>query len=219
MNTRVLVIGDLHFPFHCNKALTKLYALAKELKPTHIIQIGDLLDQYVFSKYARSMDVSPKEDIDFGLEKAVEMWQKLQNISKNAKCYQLMGNHDVRISKRISERLPEMGRFFSHKNFYKFENVKTMESDRDYLEIDGVIYVHGWLSKSLDHAKYFNKPTVHGHRHRPCIEFDNPKLWSMDVGFMADEKSLPLQYTPNRFCKWTKSCGIVINKEPRLILL
>lgn len=217
--TTVLVIGDTHFPFHNEAAYKNLLKVAKEVKPTHIVQIGDLLDQYVFSKYTRSFDITPGDDIDHGLGVAVRMWADMQLIAPKAKCYQLVGNHDIRISKRISEKLPELSNYFSFKNLYKFNDVKVMESDRDFLEIDGVMYVHGWMSKSIDHAKYFNKPTVHGHRHRPCIEFDRRDLWSMDVGFMADEKSLPLQYTANRFSKWTVSCGVVEDKQPRIILL
>jgi hypothetical protein len=123
------------------------------------------------------------------------------------------------MAKRITEKMPELCDFFSHKDLYKFEGVKVCQSDRDYIEIDGVVYVHGWLSKSLDHAKYFGKPCVHGHRHRPTIEYDRASLWSMDVGFMADEKSLPLQYTASKFSKWTMACGMVEDGKPRLILL
>lgn len=219
MNARVLVIGDTHFPFHSVSAYKNLLLIAKDLKPTHIVQIGDLLDQYVFSKYSRQIDITPQDDIDYGLNIAVKMWWDLQKIAPSAKCHQLIGNHDVRMSKRISERIPELSKFFSFKNLYKFANVKVSESDRDYLEINGVMYVHGWLSKSIDHARYFNKPTVHGHRHRPCIEYDRKDLWSMDVGFMGDEAQLPLQYTANRFSKWTVSCGVVENNMPRIILL
>lgn len=218
-NTRVLVIPDTHFPFHSEHALKKLYLESKKLRPTHIVQIGDLLDQYVFSKYSRTMGVTPKEDVEYGLNKAAEMWKSLQKIFPRAKCHQLIGNHDVRISKRINEKLPELSDFFSFKNIYKFNNVKILQSDRDYLVIDGVVYCHGWLSKSIDHAKFFNKPTVHGHRHRPCIEYDRKGLWSMDVGYMADEKSLPLQYTASKHTKWTTSFGFVDNGMPRLIIL
>jgi UDP-2,3-diacylglucosamine pyrophosphatase LpxH len=216
---RVLVIGDTHFPFHSKSAYSNLISFAKKIKPTHIVQIGDLLDQYVFSSFSRSLDVSPKEEIDYGLNLAADMWTELQKIAPRAKCYQIIGNHDVRLSKRISERLPELSSFFSFRNLYKFDGVKVMDSDRDYLKIGGIIYTHGWLSKSLDHAKFFGSPVVHGHRHRPCIEYENKNLWSMDVGYMADEKSLPLQYTSSKWTKWTSSCGVVENGVPRIIPL
>lgn len=219
MNEKVLVIGDLHFPFHCKKAYKNLLAIAKKLRPTHIVQIGDLLDQYVFSKYSRSLQVSPLEEIEHGLQLATDMWAGLIKLSPSAKCYQLLGNHDVRMAKRITERMPELCEFFSHNDLYKFTGVNVCKSDRDFIEIEGVIYVHGWLSKSIDHAKFFGKPTVHGHRHRPCIEYDRKELWSMDVGYMANRESLPLQYTSSKFTKWTTSCGIVENGLPRIILL
>jgi predicted phosphodiesterase len=218
-NSRVLVIGDLHLPFHSTSAYKNLLKVAKKLKPTHIVQIGDLLDQYVFSSFSRSLQVTALEEIEHGLELAVKMWADMQNIVPRAKCFQLLGNHDVRMAKRIAEKMPELSEFFSHKDLYKFEDVKVCQSDRDYIEIDGVVYVHGWLSKSLDHAKYFGKPVVHGHRHRPCIEYDRKELWSMDVGYMANSKSLPLQYTSSKFTKWTTSCGVVEDGLPRIILL
>lgn len=217
--SRVFVIPDTHFPFHSKKLFKKVLPLIAERQPTHVVQIGDLLDQYVFAKWARSVGVTPKEDVEYGLLLANDMWKAIREVAPKAKYHQLLGNHDMRLAKRIAEKFPEMADFFSHKDLYKFDGVKVQESDREHIEIDGVVYVHGWLSKSLDHAKYFGKPTVHGHRHRPAIEFDRKDLWSMDVGYLADPESLPLQYTANRFSKWTAACGEVDNKEPRLFLL
>ena len=215
---KVLTIGDTHFPFHSKPAYKKLLKLIQKEQPTHVVQIGDLLDQYVFSKYTRSLSVDPAVEIQLGLKLANKMWADIKKLVPKAKCYQLIGNHDVRLAKRITEKLPELESFFSHKNLYIFPGVKVLESDRDFLELDGVIYVHGWLSKSLDHAKYFNKPTVHGHRHRPCIEVEG-RLWSMDVGYVADATSLPLQYTASKFTKWVTACGIVTDGKPRLEFL
>ena len=216
---KTFIISDTHFPFHNKKAFKEMLSHIREEKPTHVIQIGDLLDQYIFSKYSRSLGITSTTDIETGLNDAVEMWEEIRRLVPRAKCFQLLGNHDVRMSKRIYEKLPEMGEFFSHKNLYKFDGITMMGSDRDYLVLDGVYYVHGWLSKSIDHARYFNAPCVHGHRHRPAIEFDRKSLWSMDVGFLADESSLPLQYTLNKFSKWTMACGVVENKKPKLIIL
>lgn len=215
---KVFVIGDTHFPYHDKRSLKRILSEIKKEKPDAIVQIGDLLDQYVFSKYPRSTKISVSHDIRKGLRYATEFWKAVRKAAPKAKCYQILGNHDLRMAKRISEKLPELGEIFTHKDLYKFEGVKVMKSDRDYLELDGVVYVHGYLSKSIDHAKHFNKPVVHGHRHRPCIEVEG-KLWSMDVGFVADEKQLPLQYTQTKLTKWKKAYGIVENKQPILKFL
>ncbi len=220
MSSKVLIVSDVHFPFHCKKAYKKLLKVIKEERPTHVVQIGDVIDQYVYSKYSKSPEITPSNDIVRGIEMAEEFWAVVKKLAPKAERIQVLGNHDVRLSKRISELIPELRAVFDPLSFYKFKGVKTLKSDRDYIEIDGVVYCHGWLSHSIDHAKYFNKPTVHGHRHRAAITFDSQTLWAMDVGHMADEKSVPLSYTMSKLSKWTKACGIVENgSNPRLILL
>jgi predicted phosphodiesterase len=216
---KVFVISDTHFPFHSKSGYRKMLEALEKEQPDVVVQIGDLLDQYVFSKYTRSPNISLEQDLVKGLAKAQQMWATIQHLVPGVECYQLLGNHDVRMAKRIAEKLPELGDLISTSDIYAFENVTLLPSDREYLLLDGVVYTHGHLSKSIDHAKHFNKPTVHGHRHRPTIEFDSAKLWSMDVGYMADSKSLPLSYTQTRLSKWTMACGVVENGKPRLIIL
>lgn len=218
MAKKVVIIGDTHFPYTNHEALKKVYEVVRIEKPDVIVQIGDLLDQYTFSHFPRNANYTPQNDVTRGLECAKKFWKKLQTISPNSKCIQILGNHDVRMSKRIAERVPELEEFYSIKQLYRFEDVKVMKSDRDYFEYDGVVYCHGWLSNSLSHAKYFNKPTVHGHRHRPTVETDG-KIWSMDVGHLANEKSIPMSYTASRFTKWRMAVGIVEDRKPHLILL
>lgn|ERR1035437_123435 len=215
---KVFIISDLHFPYHNKKAYNKMMKLIRKHKPTHVVQIGDCLDQYVFSKYARSMRISPEHDISQGIALMQGMWKEIKRMLPRAKCYQLMGNHDVRLSKRIAELLPELTEFFNHRDLYKLSGVTVLDSDKDFLEIEGVIYVHGYLTKSIDHAKHFNKPTVHGHRHQPMID-THDRLWSMDVGFLADIGQLPLQYTQSKVVKWRLACGLVDNKQPSLFFL
>jgi predicted phosphodiesterase len=215
---RVFVIPDLHFPFVNQKALEMVYEMIRKAQPTHVVQLGDLLDQYVFSKYTRSLEITPEDEILSGIEMATTFWKTIQSVVPKAQCFQILGNHDLRRSKRIAERLPELQNLFKLSEWYAFPGVQVMASERDYLVLDGVYYVHGWLSKSIDHAKHFNAPTVHGHRHRPCIETEG-RLWSMDCGLLADETSLPMSYTQSKYTKWNMACGIVENGKPHLILL
>lgn len=215
---KVFVIGDTHFPFHDNSALKQVLSLIKREKPTHVVQIGDLLDQYVFSKYTKTLKIEPEREIKEGLQLAGLMWDLVRQMAPKAKLIQVLGNHDLRLNKRIRDKFPELESFFGHKDLYKFPGVSVLQTDRDYIEIDGVVYTHGYLSKSLDHAIHFNKPVVHGHRHRAAIETKG-KLWSMDVGYLADPSSLPLSYTPSTKSSWTHACGTVEEGVPRLILL
>lgn len=216
---KVVVISDTHFPFHSKNSLGKLLALIETERPHAVIQIGDLLDQYSFSKYSRSLNVmTPEAELIKGRAMAAKMWESVRRAVPKAKCIQMLGNHDTRLHKRVTERAPELEGLVSSRELYTFKGVRTMSSDRDFVELDGVVYCHGWLSKSIDHARHFNKPTVHGHRHRPAIE-THGRLWSMDVGFLGNEQSLPFSYTLSKITNWRTAGGLVVDQAPRLILL
>lgn len=216
--TKVFVVSDTHFPFHNKKALGKVLNAIRVEKPTHVVQIGDLLDQYVFSKYSRTLSIDPNEEITSGIAYAQTFWAFVKMNAPKAKRIQLMGNHDMRLAKRIKDLLPELESFVSTKSLYQFPGVKVLDSDRDSIVIDGVTYTHGHLSKSIDHAIHFGTPIVHGHRHRPEISTKG-KLWSMDVGYIADIKSIPLSYTATTKTNWCMAYGIVENGKPKLVLL
>lgn len=216
---KVVVISDTHFPYHNKAAYKEVLRLIKQERPDAVIQIGDLLDQYVFSKYSRSQNLTtPEREVSQGRMHSQSMWATIRKLVPKAKLYQVLGNHDLRLKKRIMEVLPELETVYNYKDMYTFPGVKTLKNDRDYIEIDGVVYCHGWLSKSIDHAKHFAKPTVHGHRHKPAIETAG-RLWSMDVGFLGDEKRVPFNYTMSKLTNWRMAIGIVDNGKPRLVLL
>lgn len=221
---KVLAISDMHLPFVDKDALKELYKAVAIEKPDVIVQVGDLLDQYVFSRYTRDLNfVTPAEEVENGYEMAKEFWSKINKISKNSAKYQLLGNHDIRVNKRVKEKLPELEVLLDlGKRLYNFDRVKVMKSDTDFIVLDDVVYVHGWLTKLGDHAAYFNKSVVHGHSHRPGIivqtMFDGIRF-ELDVGHMADDKSVPLQYSATKMKKWVKAYGVVENKRPRLELL
>ena len=215
---KVFIVSDTHFPFHSKKAYKKMLHLIKSERPDVVIQIGDLLDQYVFSKYSRSLGIKTEDDIWKGVKCAKQMWADIHRIVPKAKLYQLLGNHDLRMAKRISEKLPELETVVKTLSLYQFDHVKTLNSDRDFLILDNVVYVHGWLGRSVDHIRYFGKSVVHGHTHRPEIVTEG-RLWVLNVGYLADSKSLPLSYAPSKHSKWRTACGMVEDGQPKLFLL
>ncbi len=214
---KVFCVGDTHFPFHSRSALKKVIAAIKREQPDVVIQMGDLLDQYVMSAYSKSASVSVRDDVLKGLKVARRFWQDVQAAAPKAKCMQLLGNHDARLTKRIADKLPELLEVLNT-DLYKFEGVQVAASARNHFKLDGVIYTHGYLSKSIDHAKHFGCPVVHGHTHRPGIVTEG-RLWSMDVGHLANEASLPLQYTQTKSSKWRMAYALVVDGLPQLYIL
>jgi len=48
-----LIFGDLHCPFHDNRAVNIVCQIAEDLKPDHVIENGDSLDCYEFSVFSK----------------------------------------------------------------------------------------------------------------------------------------------------------------------
>ncbi len=224
MKSKVLFIPDTHFPYVSKSALKKVLKLIKKGNFTHIIQAGDLLDLYSFSRYEKDANhTTPHEELSRGLEMATKMWAAIRKAAPHAKLCQLIGNHEDRLSKTIARKAPELSIVCkSIADLYEFPGVKVLKSSKDHLEIDGVIYTHGHYTKLGDHAKFYRTSVVHGHSHKIGIFYEQTArglIWEMDCGFLADKDALPLQYTQSKFSKWTLACGIVESGQPRLILL
>lgn len=185
--------------------------------------MGDLYDQFSFSKFAKTHDLmTPKEEILEGRAGAENMWAHIKKIAPNAERIQLRGNHDVRIQKRVLEVLPEIEFLItpSVEELFKFKGVQTVIDTRAEFEIDGVIYTHGHYMKNGDHAKYYNKPVVHGHRHRGEAWFhdmDFGMLWELDCGYCSDQSQVPMRYTATKTTHWTLGVGEIDRWGPRFI--
>jgi predicted phosphodiesterase len=223
MNYRKLLgVGDCHFPYSSDSAVRDLLRYIKAEKPDMIVQVGDLYDQYAFSRYGKSLNKdTPNAEMERGKRKAAEMWREI--VATGATCIQLRGNHDVRLAKRIAEKLPEATDFFDDSRLFDFPKVQVAKNDRDPMPIrlcgEKVLLHHGFLSKTGDHVKYFRENVILGHTHRGHTHFERMGkrvLWELNCGFMGDEKSHVFGYgaAPHR---WTLGWGVVDENGPRFI--
>lgn len=237
---KVLSFGDVHFPFTNKRKLNKVIDKIKAEKPDVVIQLGDIYDQYMFSRFGKDYNViSPKQELDRAKKDALNMWKKIKKAAPRARLMQLMGNHDIRMMKKALNKFPEAMHIFEdvHKKLYQFDGVETMESDRDYIEIDGVVYCHGWASSHINH---FRQPVVRAHDHRawvrlvgdnttafggivykdPCQIFrSKDTVFEASAGMFADEKAVPLGYTSSRRTDWRAAVVIVTEEHLKLEIL
>ncbi|GAC1499966.1 MAG: hypothetical protein NVS1B10_03210 [Candidatus Saccharimonadales bacterium] len=220
---KIIVLGDIHFPFHSKEALQKVLDVIKKERPSHVVQLGDLYDQYSFSTFSKRVYLNPQKELADGRALAVDMWRTTRSCGKPI-CIQIMGNHDVRIVKRITEKLPEAQEIFRKTMFeyYRFEGVTTIEDDRDIFEIGNVAFHHGYLSKLGDHMRTHGRNIVVGHSHTGGVIFEQragKTIFELNAGYLADETSEPLRYRPTKTSKWTLGYGIIDEKGPRFVSL
>jgi hypothetical protein len=213
----LIAIPDLHFPWASQRALGWLYAEIERLQPRHVVQLGDLLDQYCFSRFARNPNLlTPQEELRRGVSQARQMWAQItRRVPGDCKLYQLAGNHDDRLFKRVAEQLPELQGLFET-NFLDFPGVKTFKDGRDYLELKlpkagPVILTHGWLGKAGAHMHYFNQSVIFGHLHRPSLVYEprpsGSPHFELNCGYMGDPGAPVFDYSQTKRKKWQIGYG------------
>lgn len=222
---KILIIGDIHFPFHHKKCLDAVHEFAKENKNdlSYIIQIGDLYDQYSHAKFPRSHNVfTPKDEEKLARQLAENMWKKFKEDCPNAKLIQILGNHDARPLKRVLESLPQMEHWVEKyfQELMSFENVETLLNAREEYKIEDIFFNHGYASKLGEHRDHYLNNLVVGHSHTGGVSFrqiHGKILWELNVGYVADQFSKGLSYTPTRTVKWTLGWGLIDAQGPRFI--
>lgn len=194
---RVLVVGDLHFPFARWDLIHELYAFATVYKPDVIVQLGDLIDGKAWSKYGKDPnDLGADQEWD-AAETDIHKFYKL---FKGYKLVFLEGNHCRRIMFRAAEAgLPSRLIPRLHKIF-PFKGV-IWHMDNTPFEIDGVMYSHGdeligggnVKQRAMSQGKSF----VQGHTHTAELHFIstfNHRIFGAIAGCLVDMRSLGMKY-------------------------
>ena len=111
----VLVISDLHIPYHNIKAITACLDYGKKEKINCIVINGDLLDFYMYSKFGKDpRKRSPKHEI----EDAVSFLTSLRSIFPHVPIYWIYGNHDIRYETFLKSVAPSL----YEDDYYKLED-------------------------------------------------------------------------------------------------
>lgn len=216
-----MILPDTHFPFVDCKRLGEVIYIANDLKPTHIVQVGDLYDFYNFSRFPKSENVAmPHREVREGKWMAGDMWDKLTTASPGAKGFQLYGNHEERPFKQILKSAPALEELLKEplQSLMSFPKVKTMGGPLDELYINSQVFHHGWSTQPGFHVKYFEMSTVHGHTHHGNVTYLRHKdktLFELDCGILANYMARPLVYRSAVTCKWTPGFGLIDNLGPR----
>jgi predicted MPP superfamily phosphohydrolase len=222
-NDTLLAIGDCHFPWACAETVRKIIAAVAKHQPRYIVQVGDLYDQYGFSRYGKSLNVmTPADELANARNHATLMWSEIRKLSPATKCYQLLGNHDMRLAKKVQEKLPELAGLVDAGSLFSFKGVESMKTDRDILELtvqgESVAAHHGFLSKIGDHLRYFGKSCIIGHSHRPHVLPAGNK-YELNVGYAGDPTSEVFSYGATIKNHWTRGYGLIDSLGPRFVSL
>jgi hypothetical protein len=96
---RVMLIGDLHSPFHDKKAIQAAYSDAKARKVDAVFINGDLIDFHGLSFHERDPD--RRIPISEELEVTRELLKGMRKVFKGIPIYYIPGNHERRLERYL----------------------------------------------------------------------------------------------------------------------
>jgi predicted phosphodiesterase len=223
---KLLVISDIHWPFSHKKVIERFYDRVAEFQPEIVVLNGDAWDMYSHSKFARSHNqFTPREEHSLARSENENFWSSVQRLAPNVKCFQLLGNHDVRPLKRVLEAYPEAEDWVEKglREAFTFTGVETFYDPRQELFLgEDIAVFHGYRSGLGAHRDFTLMNCINGHTHLGGVSFrqiQGRTLWELNSGLAGDPEAKGLTYTPQRITKWTLGFGEVDHLGPRFIPL
>lgn len=105
----VVVFSDAHYlPDHSPVAHQALEAIVRRLKPAAIVANGDLVDGDTISRYDPTRGHHRRFTVREELECVKLHLDSLRKVAGKARLFWTLGNHDVRLSRFIATRAPEL---------------------------------------------------------------------------------------------------------------
>ena len=216
--SRVLVVGDLHFPAVHEQYLEFVKDVRKKYKTNTTVFIGDVIDHASISFHKKHPENPAAVD-----EYDSAMW-KLEDWRRTfPKAHVTIGNHDERVLRLAADAgIPSMY-IRNYKEVYKTKEWNWVPS----IEIDDVYYYHGTGAggqyPAINAAKMRLQSVVMGHYHSVAginwIVGPTSRIFGMNVGSGVDRFHPAMQYGSAYLKKPVLSCGVVIDGHPYLELM
>ena len=218
MNNSVLVISDLHIPYHHQDAFNFLKALKKKYKPEMVVNIGAELDHHAISMHEHNPDLMSAGD---ELRKSKLYIQELQKIFPEMTI--VHSNHSSLVYRRALKYGLPKDYLKSYNEFLGVGDGWKWVDDVTITLSDGsrCFFTHGMSADVLKVAQQYGMNTVQGHYHTKFNigYYSNPDalIWGMQVGCLINQKSMAFDYAKNFKSRFIVGCGMIINGQPKLM--
>ena len=217
MYKRILVISDMHIPYHHKDSFAFLKEIKKQYKPDFIVNIGDLLDFHAISMHSHNPDLPSAGD---ELRLAKEYIKELESVFPNM--IEVESNHSSMVYRRAlkygmsTEFLKSYGDFLGTKKWQWTDDLTLVMSNKQKC-----FFTHGRATDVLKVSQTMGMSAVQGHYHTKFLIqwWANPDnlYFAMNVGCLINQKSMAFGYAKNFKTRFIVGCGIIIDGVPRLL--
>ena len=217
MNKRILVISDMHIPYHHKDSIEFLREIKKEYKPDMIVNIGDLLDFHAISMHEHNPDLF---SAGHELKEARKYIKELEDIFP--KMVEVDSNHSSLVYRRAlkfgmsKEFLKDYGDFLGTKKWKWIDDLTLTLSNGKRC-----FFTHGRSADVLKVSQAMGMSCVQGHYHTKFLisYWANPDniFFGMNVGCLINQKSMAFAYAKIFKTRFIIGCGMIIDGIPRLM--
>lgn len=218
INSKILVISDLHFPYHHPDSFEFLIKLNKQYQPDTIINIGDEMDWHSINV---SHVINP--DLPSPLDELLKGRKYIKRLEKTfPKMVLLESNHGSMVLRRAMAK--GMSKMFL-KTYNQILGVgkgwKWKEKHEIKTKRGNVIFAHQFTKDIAKAVRETATSCVQGHFHTTSeikyVGNDFHLNWGMSVGCLVDKKSLAMAYMKVNLSKPILSCGIITEGIPYIV--
>jgi predicted phosphodiesterase len=217
---KILVLPDIHFPFANWDALKQAKKWHDKHKPDLVIQLGDITDQKIWSRWQSDVD-------DYSPSKEFEMAERdMKKLHKMfPKMIILRGNHDERIKLRAIEAgipgnmFSDVNEIFNYKGWEWIPRgeeliVKTLRGD--------IMFMHGdeMGGNVAQKTRRLGRSVIQGHTHKASITYSNSSLghfFGAEMGCLMDVQSKAARYAQSNPVGLSIGFGVVKYGVPYFI--
>lgn len=216
----ILVIPDMHVPFHHVDALPFLAYLKEQYEDIDmVVNLGDLVDFHDISFHDSDPDL-PNAGLELDL--AVTYCGELEELFPDM--YIIGSNHgDLPLRKFLATGLPRKllrsyNEIFEVGDGWKFVPDLTLKTHSKSLP--DIYFHHGLKKNGLAVATQRGQRIVQGHYHTEFnIQYSgnpNSLIWSLQSGCLVDDKSLAMAYNKLTKDRPVLGASLIINGVPVL---
>lgn len=215
--SRILVIPDLHTPYHHPGAIDFLSRVRREFKPTEVVCIGDEIDAYHWSTYPKDPDApGRKEELSQSRHSLRHFYRLFPKVKV---CH---SNHTYRPYKRAYEA--GIGKDFLRSIGEVLGAPKTWVwayhwriGKAHYFHGDGFSGQNGATRAMLGYLHSIVMGHLHSWGGVTYKSTQYGRYWALNVGCLIDVNAVVFDYARNLANRPTLGCGIVDGNTPVFI--
>ncbi len=221
--TRIVIVSDLHSPYHDKAAWSCLLQVIRETKPETVVVIGDFADCLAISSHPKSLD--RKHDFALEIEGVNRALDELRESSgSTCRIVYTQGNHEDRITRYLQSSAPELGgiKELRAEGLFKIkERGIEWVPYRDSIKIGNCSFTHDVGRCGVNTARQslldWGGNLVVGHSHRGGLAFQGEAKGSshfcLNVGWLGDVESVDYQHKMR--CRRDWQCGFgIVDQSP-----